>query len=242
MTACAEPSKLAGSFRAIATCRASASASMLSDMRGPAPPAGRSARSGRLPASSRPAGPGRGRRWRRGAEGVGQRRARVDAGLPAACRGARADPRAVDGGRGDGCGVAGRGVGGAPATRRERTAEQRAVDDDPRHRGAGRHGGEHLGGQVGDRGRARVGLGGGGAGERGVAAADEDDLTGRGAGDDRRLEGVRRVEGGERGRGGEQLRGRGGRGRVGGVEVEQDVLGRDVHDLRRRHRYRGRRR
>ena len=32
MTACAEPSKLAGRLRAIATCRASASASMLSDI------------------------------------------------------------------------------------------------------------------------------------------------------------------------------------------------------------------
>ena len=91
--------------------------------------------------------------------------------------------------------------------------------------------GEHLGGEVGDRGRARVGLRGRGAGERRVAAADEDDLTGRGAGDDRRLQGVGGVEGGERGGGGEQLRRRGGRGGVGGVEVEQDVLGRDVDDL-----------
>ena len=32
MTACADPSKLAGRWRAIATCRASASASMLSDI------------------------------------------------------------------------------------------------------------------------------------------------------------------------------------------------------------------
>ena len=145
--------------------------------RGSARRAGRSARSGPSPGSRAGRGLAEDDGGAARAEGVGQRRAGVQAGLPAARDRAGADARAVDGGGGHRGGVAGRGVGRAPAAGGERAGEQRAVDDDAGHRRAGGHGGDDLGGEVGDRRRARVGLGRGGARQRGVAATDEDDLA-----------------------------------------------------------------
>ena len=115
MTAWAAPSKLAGRSRAIATWRARASASMLSDIERVCSTS--RARSG-LHGGQR-LGAGRGLAEDDGgagrAEGVGECGPGVEAGLPAARDRAGADPCAVDGGGGDRGGVAGGGVGGAPA-------------------------------------------------------------------------------------------------------------------------------
>ena len=100
-----------------------------------------------------------------------------------------------------------------------------------RDRGAGGQRRDHLRGEVGDGGGAGVGLRRRGARQRRVAAADEHDLAGRAAGDDRRRQGLRRVQRGERGGGGEQLRRGRGDGRGVAVEVEQHLAGRDVDDL-----------
>ena len=228
MTACAPPSKLAG-FRASATWRASTSASMLSDWDSICSTSRAIGADFTVPRVSAPSGasPSDGRPAR--AQGVGERRAGVQAGLPAAGLRAGADPGAVDGRGRHRRRVAGGGVGRSPAGGGQRPAEQRAVDDDAGDRGAGRHGGDDLGGELGDRRRARIGLRGVGPGQRDVTAADEDHLPGVAPA----TTVVSRVCGSRVVSAATAVSSRGGRrGGVVGVLVEQHIPGGHVHDLR----------
>ena len=114
-----------------------------------------------------PSAPWRALRARRGlaqadggadAESVGERPPGVGAGGTAAPERAGAGAGAVDGGRGDRCGIARRRRRRAPSRGRSGAAVQGVVDHDAGDRRGGRHHGAHLRGEIGHGRRPGIGL------------------------------------------------------------------------------------